>query len=101
MNALLLELATRHGALKARIDAQRLQLARHSAPLESALSVGDKALDGIDWIKHHPAEVGVAIAVVVISGPKRAWRWTKRAFFAWRTWRAFGNKLTILSSRAR
>ncbi len=93
MNARLLELATRHGALKARIDAQRLQLARHSAPLESALSVGDKALDGIDWIKHHPAEVGVAIAVVVISGPKRAWRWTKRGIFVWRGWQSLKNSL--------
>mgnify|MGYP000235149453 CR=1 FL=1 len=94
MNARLLELATRHGALKARIDAQRLQLAQHSAPLENALVFGDKALSGVEWIKHHPTEVGLAAAVLVISGPKRAWRWTRRGIFVWRGWQNLKKSLT-------
>lgn len=93
MNTRLLELATRHGALKARIDAQRLQLAHHALPLEKALAVGDKALDGVDWIKHHPAEVGLALAVVAMTGPRRAWRWTRRGFFVWRGWQSLKNSL--------
>jgi hypothetical protein len=97
MTPRLLELATRHGALKARIDAQRLLLARHAAPLENALAVGDKALDGVDWIKHHPAEVGLAVAVVVLTGPKRAWRWTKRGIFVWRGWQSLKKSLVKLS----
>ena len=97
MTPRLLELATRHGALKARIDAQRLLLARHAAPLENALAVGDKALDGVDWIKHHPAEVGLAVAVVVMTGPKRAWRWTKRGIFVWRGWQSLKKSLVKLS----
>ena len=93
MNSRLLELATRHGALKARIDAQRLQLAKYSAPLEDTLAVGDKALAGVEWIKQHPAEVGLAVAVVVMTGPKRAWRWTKRGIFVWRGWQSLKNSL--------
>ena len=93
MNSRLLELATRHGALKARIDAQRLQLARHVVPLEKALAVGDRALEGVDWLKHHPAVVGVAVAAVVIARPKRAWRWARRGIFVWRGWQTLKNTL--------
>ena len=93
MNSRLLELATRHGALKARIDAQRLQLAHHAVPLEKALLVGDKALEGVDWLKHHPAAVGAAVAAVVIARPKRAWRWARRGIFVWRGWQTLKNTL--------
>jgi len=93
MNSRLLELAIRHGALKARIDAQRLQLARHVVPLEKALAVGDRALEGVDWLKHHPAVVGAAVAAVVIARPKRAWRWARRGIFVWRGWQTLKNTL--------
>lgn len=93
MNNRLLELATRHGALKARIDAQRMALKRHAVPLEKALAVGDKALEGVDWLKHHPAAVGVAVAAMVVVRPGRAWRWARRGVFVWRGWKALKNAL--------
>lgn len=88
MNPKLLELATRHGALKARIDEQRRQLARHVEPLQGALAKGDSVLKGVDWLKHHPAAVGLAVAAAVIARPKRAWRWGRRSFLLWRGWQA-------------
>lgn len=93
MNPKLLELAMRHGALQARIAEQRRQLARHAVPLEAALAKGDAVLDGVDWLKHHPAAVGIAVATVVVARPKRAWRWARRGFFLWRGWTAIRNKL--------
>jgi len=93
MNGRLLELATRRGVLKARIDAQRLQLARHAEPLEKALAAGDKVVDGVEWLKHHPAVVGTAVAAVVVMRPKRAWRWAKRGIFVWRGWQALKTTL--------
>lgn len=86
MNAHLLQLAHRHGALKARIDAQRETLARQAAPLESALSVADKAVAGVDWLKENPVAVGTVVAVLAILKPSRAWRWGRRGFIAWRGW---------------
>lgn len=86
MNPRLLELATRHGALKARIDAQRLQLSRHAEPLERALANGDKAMAGAEWLKEHPVAVGVGVAALVVARPKRAWRWARRGFVVWRGW---------------
>jgi hypothetical protein len=35
----------------------------------------------------------VAVAVVVMSGPKRAWRWTKRGIFVWRGWQSLKKSL--------
>lgn len=93
MNPKLLELATRHGALKVRIEEQRRQLARHSEPLEAALGRGDAVLKGVDWLKHHPVAVGIAVAAVVVARPKRAWRWARSSFFLWRGWQAVKNNL--------
>lgn len=93
MNSRVLDLATRHGALKARIDAQRRRLARDAEPLEAALARADKVLEGVDWLKHHPAAVAVAVAAVVVARPKRAWRWAQRGFFVWRGWQAFKSSL--------
>lgn len=93
MNARLLELATRHGALKARIDEQRRTLAGQAVPLEAAFAQGDRVLDGVDWLKHHPAAVFVAVATVVVARPKRAWRWAQRGFFVWRGWQAIKSSL--------
>jgi uncharacterized protein (DUF2336 family) len=88
-----LEVAVRHGALRARIAAQREDLTQHVAPLETALGGADKALAGVDWLKHHPAAVAVAVVVLVVASPKRAWRWTKRGIFIWRGWQTVRNSL--------
>jgi len=93
MNPRLLELATRHGALKARIDAQRKALAAHTAPLAAALEKGDQALKGVDWLKRHPVAVGAVAAAVALSRPRRAFRWAQRGFFLWRGWQALRNSL--------
>lgn len=87
MNPRVLELATRHGALKARIDAQRQSLAQHARPLEAAFTVADKAVAGVDWLKHNPGVVGAAVTVLAILKPARAWRWAKRGIFVWRGWK--------------
>jgi hypothetical protein len=94
MNPKLLELATRHGALKARIDEQRRTLARQLVPLEAALAKGDMVFCGVDWLRHHLAVVGIVVAVVVAMWSKRAWRWAKRSFFLWRGWQAVRNSLS-------
>lgn len=93
MNTKLLELATRRGVLKARIDAQRLTLAEQSAPLENALARGDVVLEGVDWLKHHPLAIAAAVAAVVVARPRRALRWAKRGFFVWRSWQGVRNLL--------
>lgn len=95
MNPKLLELATRHGALQARIDEQRRALGRHVQPLEAVFSHGDAVVDGAGWLKQHPGVVGVAVAAIAIIRPKRAWRWGRRGLFVWQGWQAIRKKLQI------
>lgn len=92
-----LDLARRHGALRARIDAQRGELARHVWPVESALSGVDRVRDGVDWLKAHPEAVVAATATVVVISPKRAWRWGKRGYLVWRGWQTV--RKTLLGER--
>lgn len=94
MNDRLLQLATRQGALKARIEAQRHTLAEQAVPLKSALARGDAVLQGVDWLKHHPVAIGAAVVAVVVARPRRAWRWAKRGFLVWRGWQGIRNLLS-------
>ncbi len=93
MNRKALLLATRHGALKVRIDEQRRLLSKEVEPIENALARGDQVLKGVDWLKHHPAAVGLAVTAVVVARPRRAWRWAQRSFFLWRGWQAIKKSL--------
>ena len=80
MNDRSVKLALRQGALRERIAAQRKDLVGHTGPLERALGTADNALLGVEWLKEHPATVGVAVALVVAASPKRVWRWSKRSY---------------------
>ena len=97
-------LATRAGSMVEQIRARLLAPeARKISPLYSASQIAtlggvDKALAGVDWLKAHPAAVGVAVAVAVAASPKRAWRWSRRAFFVWRGWRTVRNSLLAVRS---
>ena len=93
MNERLFKLAARQGVLKARIEAQRLSLAKHAEPLETALARGDAVLQGVDWLKHHPVAIAAAVAAVVVARPRKAWRWAKRGFFVWRSWQGIRDLL--------
>jgi len=93
VNERLLQLAERHGALKVRIATQRRALIAQSAGLEQLLDSGDRLVEGVDWLKQHPAAVGAAVTAVVLARPRRAWRWAQRGFFAWRGWQALRKKL--------
>lgn len=96
MKSTQLDLATRHGVLKARIDEQRRALSQHAAPLQAALARGDSVLRGVDWLKHHPLAIGAAVTAVVVARPKQAWRWAKRGFFVWRGWQAVRSSLAAI-----
>ena len=105
MNHRLIEIHRQRGRLLERIAGQRAALSRDLQPVRASLSSVDRVVGRIrsvtDYIKRHPSIAALAVAGLFAIKTERAWRWTKRAFFAWRTWRASGNKLTILSARAR
>lgn len=88
-----IELAARRGELKARIGMQRDAMVQHVQPLADFLASADRAVAGVDWLKQHPGAVGAAVAGLVLLRPRRAWRWAKRGFFFWQSWRALRRRI--------
>jgi len=105
MNHQLNEIHLQRGRLLERIAAQRAALSRDLQPVRASLSRVDRVLARVrsvtDYIKRHPSIAALAVAGLFAIKTERAWRWTKRAFFAWRAWRALGNTLTVPGPRAR
>lgn len=103
MNRQLNEINLRRGRLLERIAAQRADLERDLRPVRASLSRVDRVVGRIrsvtDYIKRHPSLVALGVAGLFMVRTDGAWRWTKRAFFVWRAWRAFGDKLTALGAR--
>jgi len=104
MNHRLNDLHIRRGRLLERIANQRATLAQEVQPVHSALYTMDRLLAiayvGVDQVKRYPGLAALAVAAFFIAKPKRIWRWSRRAFFAWQTWRTVRNKLVVLGFRA-
>lgn len=85
---------TRDGML----DRSVMRLSDYAKNLDGLVLQGgaDKALAGVDWLKHHPAAVAVAVVVLVVASPKRAWRWGKRGFLVWRGWQTVRSSAVFL-----
>ena len=87
----LIELSLQRGRLQERIAAQRAALTTQLRPVVGAVVATDQALvkvrHGIDYVKRHPAQVGVAVALLALLKPKGVWRWGRRSFVAWQLWK--------------
>lgn len=85
------EIALKRGRLQERIAAQRATLKAQVVPIAGALATADRAVAvgraGIAYVRTHPLQVGVAFALLAILRPRRVWRWSRRAFVVWGTWR--------------
>ena len=83
MNPLRLELATRRGELRARIAAQRDDLARLSWPVRNTLDLADQGAKGLHWLQDHPGTVSAAVAASVVLRPRRMMLlWSSRELYA-------------------
>jgi hypothetical protein len=90
MQQRLIELQLQRGRLLERIANQRHVLAVQTRPVTRALHVGDRMSSFADQCKlfalQHPLAVAAAVGAVVFLRPTGVLRWTRRGFFAWRTW---------------
>jgi hypothetical protein len=104
MNRRLNELHLRRGRLLERIATQRASLGRDTLPVRASLYRADRLIGGVrsvaDYLKQHPSVMGLAVAALFIIKRDRAWRWAKRGFFAWRTWRLVRDKFLEFGLRA-
>ncbi len=97
MEKKLIELSLQRGRLQERIAAQRTALAAQLRPLAGAVDTADRGIaaarHGIDYLKRHPTEVGLTVALLAALRPRRVWRWGRRAFVAWGLWRKARTRL--------
>lgn len=92
MHARLLELREARGALRARCALQRAAFAAHADGLRQLCLAADRVRAGTTWLRQHPAALGGALALLVLIKPARLWRWGRRGFFAWQTWRSLRSR---------
>lgn len=74
------ELARRRADLLSRSSVLRDELARQATVLDAPLGMADRTLAAARWLRDHPAVVAGAVAVTVVLRPRRAWRWSRRAW---------------------
>lgn len=100
MNQELIDIAVQRGRLLERISNQRQALGQQLQPLGETLLIADRVIatvhNGSRYLKENPEVVTVAVAVLVVLEPRRVWRWSKRGFFVWRTWRALRTQMSDL-----
>lgn len=100
MNQELIELAVERGRLIERISSQRQRLGEELQPVGNALRTADRTFAavrrGTIFVKEHPEAVTVGVALLIVVQPSRVWRWSKRGFFVWRTWKMLHRQISDL-----
>lgn len=80
-------LQLRREALRLRSAELRLSIAHDLQSLQAPAAVIDRGLQGLRWLRAHPAlPIGAAVALAVLR-PRRALRWGSRLWWGWRLWR--------------
>ena len=105
MDHQLSDIRLRRGQLIERIASQRRAIGLDFRLVHQPLQKADCWLGRIrsvgDYVKHHPGVVALGTVGLFLLKTERAWRWAKRGFFAWRTWRALRDSIFISGARAR
>lgn len=86
----LIELARRKERLIARSEQQRVVISVACLQLRKPLSVVDRGIAIVSYLKAHPLVLAAGVAAAAIVGRRNLLRWAGRGLFAWRAWRTAG-----------
>ncbi len=86
----MIELMRERERLLAHCDAQRATLADLAQRLEGPLKIADRVVAGVNYLRKHPALVGVAVVMMVVVQQRGLWNWARRGFMLWRAYRTLG-----------
>lgn len=105
MNRPLDDLHLQRGRLIERIAAQRAALIRDAQPVAHTLHKADIVVARVQaatsYVKRHPGIALLAMGGLFVFKGDRLWRWARRGFVAWRTWRALYDRWQMLAARPR
>lgn len=103
MNQALIDIGIRRGRLLERIANQRAALGRDVQPVCDVLQSVDHGIACVrtatGFLKTHPGVVLATLTLLLALKPRRVWRWAKRGFVAWRTWRMLRAQFSHLGLR--
>ena len=85
----MLELMRQRERLLARCEAQRIEIAALALRWEKPLSLADRAIAGINYLRGHPVVLGALVAVLAVVQRRGWWSWVRRGFVLWRSYIAF------------
>lgn len=83
MSPELVELALRKQRLQFRAATQRDDLARRLGRLQPVFTGINQVQDGALWLRRHPALVAGAASLLLVTRPRTALRWARRAWGGW------------------
>jgi hypothetical protein len=87
VNRRLAQIQVRRERLMAKAAAQREEVALLLSPWAKPLAVADRGVAAAAYVKAHPSIVLLAAAALVVLSPRRAFRWARTGFAAWRAYR--------------
>ena len=82
-------LVQRRQQLVAQAAAQRTLLAQDFAPWRAPLTLADRGIAALGYVRRHPALLVGATLLMVVWRPKRAGVWLSRGWLAWRLGRGW------------
>ena len=87
MNPAVLELALKKQRLQIQGESLRSDFGRHAGGLRPIFAGADLTVDAAHWLRAHPQIVVATTVALLVAKPSRVWRWGRRAFVGWQTWR--------------
>ena len=91
MTRKLTHLAERRKLLIAQAEAQRALLTYNLMPWRERLSLADRGIAAVRYVRSHPALIVGAVLLVTALRPRRAGTWLQRGLLAWQ----IGRRLRI------
>jgi YqjK-like protein len=83
MNGKLTRLAERRSLLIAQAAVQRSALALNVAPWRARLSLADRGIAAVRYVRGHPALIVGAALLFAALRPRRVGTWLQRGWMAW------------------
>jgi hypothetical protein len=83
MNGKLTRLAERRRLLIAQAEAQRTALAHNLAPWRARLSLADRGIAAVRYVRNRPGLLLAAALLVAALRPRRVGTWLQRGWLAW------------------
>jgi hypothetical protein len=91
-----LKLTLKRQRLQLQSAAQRAELQQRAAVLVPTFQVVDALRAGVRYLKERPHLIVIAVVVVVVTRPRRVFRWLKRGLIAWGIYRRWRGHVPLL-----